>query len=90
LRPWLLPVDGSGCIDRAAGDPNASGFPVGTSLQDMERTLIETTLNQFSGHRERTAKALGIGVRTLANKLRSYGYAPREKSYHQQISADAA
>jgi hypothetical protein len=28
-----------------------------------------------------TAQALGIGIRTLSNKLRSYGYAPREKSF---------
>jgi DNA-binding NtrC family response regulator len=46
----------------------------------MERKLIEATLEQFDGHRERTAKALGIGVRTLTNKLRLYGYAPRAKS----------
>ena len=42
----------------------------------MERKLIESTLDQFDGHREKTAKALGIGVRTLSNKLRAYGYAP--------------
>jgi DNA-binding NtrC family response regulator len=50
-------------------------------LDDMERRLIETTLEQFDGHREKTAKALGIGVRTLANKLRQYGYAPRAKVF---------
>ena len=52
----------------------------GMSLQDMERQLIEATLKKFDAHREKTAKALGIGVRTLTNKLRSYGYAPRAKS----------
>ncbi len=51
------------------------------SLQVMERRLIETTLDHYQGHRANTAKALGIGIRTLANKLRSYGYAPREKSF---------
>lgn len=55
----------------------------GVSLQEMERQLIEATLEQFDGHREKTAQALGIGVRTLTNKLRSYGYAPREKSYQR-------
>jgi DNA-binding NtrC family response regulator len=49
----------------------------GLSLEAMERQLIEATLQQFGGHRERTAGALGIGVRTLSNKLRNYGYAPR-------------
>ena len=47
----------------------------------MERKMIEATLERFAGHRERTAKALGIGVRTLCGKLRQYGYAPRAKSF---------
>lgn len=55
----------------------------GVSLQEMERQLVEATLEQFDGHREKTAHALGIGVRTLTNKLRSYGYAPREKSFQK-------
>ena len=45
----------------------------------MERMLIEATLEKYDGHRGQTAQALGIGVRTLANKLRSYGYGPRAK-----------
>ncbi len=69
LRPWLL--DGS---EAATAAPSV---PVGISLQAMERQLIEATLERFEGHREKTAHALGIGVRTLANKLRSYGYPPR-------------
>lgn len=55
--------------------------PVGLSLHDMERKLIEATLERFGGHRAKTAEALGIGVRTLTGKLRQYGYAPREKSF---------
>ena len=61
----------------AAGD----GIRVGTNLADMERRLIEATLEHFSGHRAQTASALGIGVRTLTNKMRAYGYAPRTKSF---------
>ena len=38
-------------------------------MEEMERRLIEATLEQFGGHREKTAKALGIGVRTLSGKL---------------------
>jgi DNA-binding NtrC family response regulator len=56
-------------------------MPVGVSLEEMERRLIEATLDRFGGHRARTAEALGIGIRTLSGKLRQYGYAPREKSY---------
>jgi DNA-binding NtrC family response regulator len=53
---------------------------VGMNLQEMERRLVEATLEKYGGHRVQTARALGIGVRTLTNKLRIYGYAPREKS----------
>ena len=52
---------------------------IARSLQEMERRLIENTLEHYDGHRGKTAQALGIGVRTLANKLRSYGYGPRAK-----------
>jgi DNA-binding NtrC family response regulator len=30
------------------------------------------TLERFGGHRDRTARALGIGVRTLGMKLRRW------------------
>ncbi len=58
---------------------SASAAPVGLSLVDMERKLIEATLEQFGGHRAKTAEALGIGLRTLSGKLKTYGYAPRAK-----------
>jgi DNA-binding NtrC family response regulator len=65
------------------GGPPAAAAPevsAGISLHEMERRLIEATLEQHGGHRAKTAKALGIGLRTLSGKLRQYGYAPREKS----------
>lgn len=60
---------------------SAEEIPLGLSLQETERRLIEATLDHFDGHREKTAKALGIGVRTLSGKLRQYGYAPRSKTF---------
>ena len=53
----------------------------GMKLEAMERKLIEVTLEHFEGHRARAAQALGIGIRTLTNKLRAYGYAPRTKAF---------
>jgi len=38
----------------------------------MEREMILKTLNQFHGHRAKTAKALGIGLRTLGLKLKRW------------------
>jgi DNA-binding NtrC family response regulator len=72
LRPWLIEAPGSHASAGAA-------VPVGLSLQEMERKLIEATLAHFEGHRAKTARALGIGLRTLSGKLKEYGYAPRAK-----------
>ena len=44
----------------------------GFLVEDVERALIEQTLAANGGHREKTAKALGIGVRTLGMKLKKY------------------
>jgi len=49
----------------------------GLTLREMERKLIEATFTRFAGNREKTAKALQIGIRTLCGKLRDYGYPPR-------------
>ena len=49
----------------------------GMTLAEMERKLIEATFNRFAGNREKTAKVLQIGIRTLSGKLREYGYPPR-------------
>jgi len=42
------------------------------SLAQMERKLIEKTLMKYEGHRQKTAQALGIGIRTLGMKLKRW------------------
>ncbi len=44
---------------------------VGQPLASVERALITATLAQCAGNRTRAARTLGIGVRTLFNKLAS-------------------
>jgi DNA-binding NtrC family response regulator len=78
LRPWL--IAGESLSASSDSDESDAAVPVGLSLETMERKLIEATLDQFGGHRAKTAQALGIGIRTLSGKLRAYGYAPRAKS----------
>ena len=78
LRDWLIEEPRDVAQQETTG---AAGVPVGMNLHDMERKLIEATLERFNGHRAQTAQALGIGVRTLSNKLRGYGYAPHAKSF---------
>ncbi len=78
LRCWLLEMPGAATF---AEHDRQAGIEVGMSLQVMERRLIEATLEHYEGHRAKTAQALGIGIRTLANKLRGYGYGPRAKAF---------
>jgi DNA-binding NtrC family response regulator len=79
LRRWLIAEPGGGV------QPPRTDLPVGLSLYEMERKLIEATLEHYAGHRAKTAKALGIGIRTLSGKLRQYGYAPRERSFAKTL-----
>ncbi|MGD9692878.1 MAG: sigma-54-dependent transcriptional regulator [Phycisphaerales bacterium] len=41
-------------------------------LEDIERETIVDALAVFKGHRQRTAEALGIGVRTLGLKIKKW------------------
>jgi DNA-binding NtrC family response regulator len=51
-----------------AADPIAA--LIGSSLEVVEERLIRATLTHCGGNRSKTAEVLGIGVRTLFNKLR--------------------
>jgi len=42
------------------------------TLDDIEREVIVATLQHNGGHRQKSAKALGIGVRTLGLKLKKW------------------
>ena len=47
-------------------------LPIGSSLEDIERTFIVATLEHFGGDKRRAASALGCSVKTLYNKLHLY------------------
>jgi len=59
-----------------------SGLRPGVSLGDMERKLVEMTLEATGGNRSRAAELLGVSLRTVRNKVRSYGL-PTWSSYVQ-------
>jgi DNA-binding NtrC family response regulator len=44
-------------------------FAVGTSLEEMERHVLQKTLRHFGNNRSRAAAALGITPRTIRNRL---------------------
>jgi DNA-binding NtrC family response regulator len=52
----------------------------GVSLGEMERRLFEVTLEATRGNRSRAAELLGVSLRTVRNKIRSYGL-PSWSSY---------
>lgn len=49
------------------------GLSVGRSIADVERDLILTTLQHFDGDKNAAATTLGISLKTLYNRLKSYG-----------------
>lgn len=49
------------------------GLSVGRSIADVERDLILTTLKHFDGDKNAAAAMLGISLKTLYNRLKSYG-----------------
>jgi len=55
----------------AAGSRAAPGLS-GLSLNDLEKKAIVDTLVETGGNREKAAKILGIGERTLYRKIKEY------------------
>lgn len=47
-------------------------FDQGMSLKDVEKSVILETLKRQKFNRTRTARVLGIGIRTLQRKLKQY------------------
>ncbi|MBK9120310.1 MAG: sigma-54-dependent Fis family transcriptional regulator [Phycisphaerales bacterium] len=62
----------NGPIKTATAAAEGLRYRDGQILDDAERDLILRTLERFGGHRERTARALGIGLRTLGLKLKKW------------------
>lgn len=47
-------------------------FPIGTPIDEVERQMIMRTLERTENNKTRAAELLGISLKTLHNKLRSY------------------
>lgn len=65
-------IRGAGPAPVAAAAGDAGGF-VDMTMAQIEREVIRHTLEANEGNRERTAKMLEIGERTLYRKLKEYG-----------------
>ena len=65
---------GAGFVDPlavVAGSVERNWAP-GRTLDDIERNVILEALEYHQGNRTHTARALGISIRTLRNKLADY------------------
>jgi transcriptional regulator with PAS, ATPase and Fis domain len=58
----------------------SQAIPAG-SLEEMEKQMILTALDQTGGHQARAAAILGISRRTLTRKLKIYGNAASEPAF---------
>ena len=57
--------------------PGHAAVQAGTPIRELERQLLETTLQLTGGNRTRAAEMLGISLRTIRNKIREFGLPPR-------------
>jgi DNA-binding NtrC family response regulator len=54
------------------GGASQFGLEAGRSIRDVERQLIELTLDHFAGDKKAAAETLGISLNTLYNRLNAY------------------
>ncbi len=63
-----LPAD----MEAGGGDVTGASVDQTSTMEEMERALIEQVLEETGGNRKETARKLGIGERTLYRKLSKY------------------
>jgi DNA-binding NtrC family response regulator len=59
-------------------EPDVVRLPVGTTVGEAEKALIQVTLQHTRNNKTRAAEILGISLKTLFNKLKEYGSAEVE------------
>ncbi|OGW50614.1 MAG: transcriptional regulator [Nitrospirae bacterium RBG_19FT_COMBO_58_9] len=69
IQPEHLPEE----IQASKEDARTLVVTLGTSLDQLEREVIQRTLTEITNHREKAAKLLGISLRTLQYKIKEYG-----------------
>jgi DNA-binding NtrC family response regulator len=75
-----LPGEFGKSLAKAPSDLSSMRFPIGTTVDAIERELILQTLQSTGNNKTRAAELLGISLKTLHNKLKEYGAASSEAS----------
>jgi DNA-binding NtrC family response regulator len=65
-----MPVMGDAVVDTG---PELAAAPLPDAVAVFESKMILTCLEQHRWNRTNSAKALGIGLRTLQRKMKAYG-----------------
>jgi DNA-binding NtrC family response regulator len=68
-----LPGEFGKLATKSPSDLSGIKFPVGTTVDAMERELILQTLQATGNNKTRAAELLGVSLKTLHNKLKEYG-----------------
>lgn len=77
-RAYIMSTD-KDCLElpEQLGSPFVSeddptNFRLGQSIEEVERNLIEFTLEKFDGDKRKAADILGVSLKTLYNRLKAY------------------
>jgi len=62
-------------------EPENVRLPVGTTVAQAERALIQLTLQHTKNNKTRASEILGISLKTLFNKLKEYGASEAAESH---------
>jgi DNA-binding NtrC family response regulator len=68
-----LPGEFGKLSQKNPSDLSSIKFPIGTTVDAMERELILQTLQATGNNKTRAAELLGVSLKTLHNKLKEYG-----------------
>lgn len=66
------PAHAAATYDLPDTEPATIQLPIGMTMAQAERLLIQATLKQCKYQKERTAAVLGISLKTLYNRLKDY------------------
>ena len=81
IHDACLPAHDAARMAPRAGISAQEGGPlltveIGTALSEIEREVTLATLVHYRHHKERTAAALGVSLKTLYNRLKEYSSPP--------------
>jgi DNA-binding NtrC family response regulator len=69
------PIEAAGVMPQP---DRVNGVSSGVTLESVERELLEKTLEATRGNRTKTARMMGVSVRTVRKRIREYGLPERE------------